>query len=259
MYDPGEGFYRFASEPVVADLDNDGKAEVIFGSWVEKGTHQTGKLHILDHLGNPVHELDLPPAHGSETWNGALATPSLADIDEDMDLEIVLNTAHSGFVAYDLPGTADARVLWATGRGNFQRTGSRMVGSLSGSRVSVSEPAPRAGETVHFTIQLVNSGPKLVGVRMSDTLPAELTYAGDIAVSSGDYDVSGDEIIWWGAVASGQPVVITFGAIVDNGLTGPHVIENEVLIDDGLGVLITRQIGLVANGLAAYLPVIEKR
>ena len=40
------------------------------------------------------------------------------------DLEVVLNTAHAGFVAYDLPGTADARVLWRTGRGNFRRNGS---------------------------------------------------------------------------------------------------------------------------------------
>jgi len=41
-----EGFLRFASAPVVADLDNNGTAEVIFASWVEKGTNQSGKLHI---------------------------------------------------------------------------------------------------------------------------------------------------------------------------------------------------------------------
>jgi uncharacterized repeat protein (TIGR01451 family) len=259
VYDAGEGFFRFASEPTVADLDNDGRAEVIFGSWVEKGTHQTGKLHILDYLGNPQHELDLPPAHGSENWNGALAAPTLADIDGDADMEVVLNTAHSGFVAYDLPGTADARVLWSTGRGNFLRTGSRMVGSLSGSRVSVSEPMPKAGETVRFTIELENPGPKLVGARVSDTLPASLTYAGDIAASAGDYDVSGERVSWWGSVTSGDPVLITFGAIVDDRITGPLAIENEVLIDDGLGVLITRKIGLVVNGLATYLPVTERR
>lgn len=39
-------------------------------------------------------------------------------------LEGVLNTAHSGFVAYDLPGTANARILWGTGRGSYLRTGS---------------------------------------------------------------------------------------------------------------------------------------
>jgi hypothetical protein len=124
IYNPAEGFYRFASEPVVADLNSDGLAEVIFTSWVKKGTNRTGKLHVLDFQGNPIHELDLPMAYkGSADWNGGLAAPTLANIDADPDLEIVLNTAHSGFVAYDLPGTAGARILWGTGRGSYLRAG----------------------------------------------------------------------------------------------------------------------------------------
>jgi hypothetical protein len=126
VYSPGEGFYRFASEPAVADLDNNGFAEVIFASWTQKGSNRTGRLHILDYLGNPVHEIDLPPAFGGNTWNGALAAPTLANLDADADLEVVLNTASSGLVAYDLPGTANARVLWGTGRGDYQRTASRL-------------------------------------------------------------------------------------------------------------------------------------
>lgn len=123
VHQPQEGFIRLAGEPVVADLDNDGLAEVIVASWVEKGTYATGGLHVLDHLGRPIHQIDLPGAHGSPDWNGALAAPTLADIDGDPDLEIVLNTAHSGFVAYDLPGTDAARVLWGTGRGGYRRAG----------------------------------------------------------------------------------------------------------------------------------------
>lgn len=118
-----EGFYRFASEPVVADLDNDGYGEVIFASWAQKGSNATGKLHILDYLGHVLHEVDLPDAFGGGDWNGALAAPTLADIDGDGELEVVLNTAHSGFVAYDLPGTDNARVLWGTGRGSYLREG----------------------------------------------------------------------------------------------------------------------------------------
>jgi hypothetical protein len=52
-----------------------------------------------------------------------LAAPTLDNIDSDADLEVVLNTSHSGFVAYDLPGTPNARILWKTGRGNYQRNG----------------------------------------------------------------------------------------------------------------------------------------
>jgi FG-GAP-like repeat len=119
VYSPAEGFYRFASEPVVADLDNDGHAEVIFSSWTQSGSNANGKLHILSYQGNVLYEIALPPkksASADITWNGSLAAPTLANIDSDSDLEIILNTAYSGFVAYDLPGTATARVLWAAGR-----------------------------------------------------------------------------------------------------------------------------------------------
>ena len=121
--DPDEDLIRFASEPVVADLNNNGKAEVIFTSWVEKESYLTGKLHMLDYLGRVLYELDLPMAVNGN-WNGAMAAPTLANIDLDPDLELVIMTAHSGVVAYDLPGSVSARVLWSTGRGSLARSGS---------------------------------------------------------------------------------------------------------------------------------------
>ena len=131
VYSSAEGAYRFASEPVVADIDNDGTAEVIVGSWVQKETNKTGKLHIIDYQGNPLYQINLPDAFGSPDWNGALAAPTLANIDNDTDLEVVLNTAHSGFVAYDLPGSAGARILWGTGRGNELRNGAILPGDIN--------------------------------------------------------------------------------------------------------------------------------
>jgi hypothetical protein len=117
-----ESFIRFASEPLVADLDGNGRGEVIFTSWVQKETNRTGRLHILDSLGQVLYEVDLPAAsHAS--WNGAMAAPTLANIDLDPDLELVVNTANSGVVVYDLPGATAARLLWATGRGGYQRSG----------------------------------------------------------------------------------------------------------------------------------------
>ena len=91
VYKPAEGFYRFASEPVVADLDCDGKAEVLFTSWVPNGSNRTGKLHILSDNGQVLHEVDLPMAF-SGNWNGGMAAPTLANVDTDADLEIVINT-----------------------------------------------------------------------------------------------------------------------------------------------------------------------
>ena len=124
VYNSSEGFYRFASEPVVADLDCDGCSEVIFTSWVEKTSSgmRLGKLHILDCEGNMLHEQNLPePKSSSDHVNGALPAPTIANIDADPDYELVINTINSGFIAYDLPGSAGARIQWQSGRNRGYR------------------------------------------------------------------------------------------------------------------------------------------
>jgi uncharacterized repeat protein (TIGR01451 family) len=241
----------------VADLDDDGLAEVIFGSWVQKGSYQTGKLHVLDYQGNVLHEVDLPTAFGSHDWNGALAAPTLANIDADADLEVVLNTAHSGLVAYDLPGTANARVLWGSGRGNYQRTGSILHGTLY-SEVGVYPPLPGPGDTLTYTIRLENSAPTLPSVRVTSTLPAEVTYAGNLWASSGSYGEAGGVIAWTGAVAAGAPVTITYGAVVSMGITSAEALVNPVLLDDGVGNVEERYAVAIVNGFAIYLPLVRK-
>lgn len=130
VYSPGEGFYRLASEPVVADLDGDGMAEVLFASWTQKGSSALGKLHVLAWNGVPLHEIPLPAGRAVTTWNGALAAPTLAQLDADPDLEIVLQTVFSGVVAYDLPGSANARIHWGTGRGSYLRNGTSAHGRV---------------------------------------------------------------------------------------------------------------------------------
>jgi hypothetical protein len=104
----------------VADLDNDGSPEVIFTSWPAKTNGPSirlGKLHILSAQGLPLYEVDLPgPKSSGEYWNGALAAPTLANIDGDPNLEIVVNTVYSGIVAYEVPDSANARIISNTGR-----------------------------------------------------------------------------------------------------------------------------------------------
>lgn len=150
---PGSGI-RFASEPAVADLDNDGRAEVIFTSWPEKGAGRVGQLHILDWQGNQLHAVDLPAPGAGADWNGGLGAPTLANIDADPDLEVVVGTSHSGVVAYDLPGSAGARVLWGTGRGSFKRTG---LAPEAPPALSLSSPQPnkvvaQGASSVSFTV-----------------------------------------------------------------------------------------------------------
>jgi len=119
---PSEDIIRFATEPAVADLDNDGLAEVIFGSWTPRDSQKLGKLHLLNHRGEVLYELTVPASN--QGWNGITSAPTIANIDDDPDYELVVGTSWTGLCAYDLPGTAHARILWQTGQGNFHRTGS---------------------------------------------------------------------------------------------------------------------------------------
>jgi hypothetical protein len=122
----GEPFIRFASEPAVVDLDNDGQAEVIFATWTQKGHNAAGQLIIASATGTQLHAVNLPRDTGAN-WGGAMAAPTVANIDSDADLEVVIGTSNWGVVAYDLPNSSNARILWGTGRGTFLRSGTPPV------------------------------------------------------------------------------------------------------------------------------------
>lgn len=249
------GIYRFASEPVVADLDNDGKAEVIFTTWVQKDSNTTGQLRIVDYQGNLLQSVGLPSAFGSPDWNGAMAAPTLANLDNDADLEVVINTAHSGFVAYDLPGTANARILWGTGRGNYQRTGSFLDLQAGGTAVP---GIPEANDTLTYTIKIQQPAQAFASVSMTSTLPAEVTYLGSLTATSGQANYSGGVITWQGDVKPSRPVTIQFAVTVKPSVTTPTPIINPVQFNDGLGNVWTHSIVVIANGEAVYLPAILK-
>jgi len=260
VYSAADGFYSFASEPVVADLNNDGKAEVIFASWTQKGSGHFGKLYILNHLGVPQQIVNLPSAFGipTPTWNGVLAAPTLADIDGDGNLDVVLNTAHSGVVAYKLPGTSQARILWGTGRGNYQRTGSFVRSSLEGSAKIVQPTLPEFGDTLYYTIRLYNPGPAMSGVRVTDTLPSEVSYLGDLWASAGSYNQADGIITWSGTVSASVPINITFSVTASKQSTSGYAIVNTALINDGQGVEWSRQAMAFVGGHAVYLPLIRR-
>jgi uncharacterized repeat protein (TIGR01451 family) len=254
----GEGFLRFASAPVIADLDNNGQAEVIFASWVQKDTSLTGKLHILDSMGNPLHQITLPLGFGYTGWNGVLASPTLANIDGDPDLEVVLTSAHSGFLAYDLPNTANARILWATGRGNFQRSASPITGDLSKSNFYTNAPISSPGQTLTYTIQLKNLGPGFESVSVNNPIPANLTYSGGLTASSGAANFTGGAVTWSGAIADNQTITIQYQAAVNPGITQPTLIISTTTIDDELHPPFNKQAHTFVNGIPVFLPVIQR-
>ncbi|MBI5879456.1 MAG: VCBS repeat-containing protein [Chloroflexi bacterium] len=123
---PSDGFIRFASEPIVADLDNNGHAEVIFTTWTQKDSNAAGQLIILNYDGTLFYAVDLP--RSAQAYDGALGAPTLAHLDIGADYQVVVGTINTGLVAYTLPGSSNARILWGTGRGSVLRQGRAICG-----------------------------------------------------------------------------------------------------------------------------------
>jgi hypothetical protein len=204
---PGDDF-RFASEPVVADLDNDGHAEVLFTSWPKKGTGGVGQLHVLDHLGGELHRVDLPGPDLDGGENGGLGAPTLDDIDSDPELEVVVGTIASGVVAYDLPNTAGARILWGTGRGSYRRSG---VGCRARPGLSIGDSAVIEGSagttTATFTLTLSSPGCEMVS--------ALVATANGTATAGSDYTMVSTGVLFWPGETSKTVTVPVLGDFTD--------------------------------------------
>jgi hypothetical protein len=137
-YSRGEPL-MYASEVVVADLSRDGRPEIVFGTYGEPGTTH-GRLVILASNGEMLHSIPLPDQNpDSGNGVGPCAAPTIADIDGDGQLEILLLTIDHGLDVYTVPGSAGGctppgadtglyKGLWPTGRGNYLRNG-RIAGS----------------------------------------------------------------------------------------------------------------------------------
>jgi len=258
-----EGFYRFATEPIVADLNHDGKAEVIFASWTQNGSNAAGKLYIVSWNGNLIQSIDLPRDINDDR-GGSLAAPTIANIDNDPDYELLVGTINKGLVAYDLADSANARILWGTGRGSYQRTGLAPApidnsGSLDSSYKAVSPLQPQPGATLTYTIVLTDPGPLLSAVRMTDTLPLNAYFvAGSLNVSSGSWGINGNVLTWTGAVSITRRVTVTYAMTTNSGITLPTAIVNTVQLNDGLGRVLNRSTASILNAFGVYLPLVRK-
>ncbi len=208
---PGEGFTRFASPPAVVDIDGNGQAEVILTTWTQKGSNAGGQLLILSSTGVLLQAVDLPRAAG-QTWDGAMAAPTVADLDGDADLEVVVGTAHTGLVAYDLPGSSRARVLWGTGRGSSLRAGTLPRGVMLTAGPTGTPNPVASGLSVALSVTASGTGGHALTYAWAASCPAALGGHGTFS------DATAAAPAWTApANATGGTVACTISVTVGDG------------------------------------------
>ena len=103
--------------------------------------------------------------------------------------------------------------------------------NLSTSKKTASAYSANVGETLVYTVTLVNTGGlSLSSVSLMDTLPSGLSYvAGTLQASSGMVnDTSAPTLRWDGTVDLVNPVVITYRATVGSPASGNRVNQAQV-------------------------------
>ena len=103
-YDYAHGAPKtFASEVVAADLNDDGRPELVFGTYsLAAGS---GRLIVLSPDGKLLHELRLPHQAVDGNGVGIPAAPSIGDLDGDGRLELVLTSFDHGLDVFTVPGS----------------------------------------------------------------------------------------------------------------------------------------------------------
>ena len=104
---------------VVGDLSGDGSPEIVFATY--STADGGGALVVLDAGGNELHHVALPR-------RGAMPVPTLADVDGDGTVEIVVSLKDAedkveSVLVYSVPGSSTGCLPWPTGRANLLRNG----------------------------------------------------------------------------------------------------------------------------------------
>jgi hypothetical protein len=111
----------FASEATIADLNRDGRPEVIFTTYALRP--DAGRLVVLANTGALLYDVTLPAQGDNGNGIGGPAAPTVGDVDGDGALEVLVMTFDHGLDVFTVAGSGDNCLPWPTGRGNLLRNG----------------------------------------------------------------------------------------------------------------------------------------
>ncbi len=144
----------------------------------------------------------------------------------------------------------------------------RVLRRTVGTRVEVPPPAPDLsssskeapvhvvpGGVLTYTLVLRNVGEVAAGALLTDVLPAGVTVV--TASLPGGMSCGGGACVWGGTVAAGAEVRLSFQARADTDLRAGTVLTNEVVVNDGAGVVLTRRASTLVS-CRIYLPLVSR-
>lgn len=120
VFDTAGGSFIGASGAAIGDLDNNGQNEIVFTTY--STTQNVSNLIILNADGDQLHKIAL-------SNQGSMSTPTLADVDGDGIVEIIISlkdtvgAGQGGVQIWDVASAQTSSLPWPTGRGSNLRNG----------------------------------------------------------------------------------------------------------------------------------------